>query len=205
MVIVFKVCQKRTYRPDQILRIDEKLVFMIMALFSGYFVIINQWWNELSSYEIKFMTMHILILALKIISTVYKKDEQFVYLSYHKNHSYLVIKLVKLVTKSLYYQMVLNNPKTIVFNLYAILNICEKLYEIFMLILTEIRCFRIEAGLKRRIVRSEPQIEMKCAICLKKMKEHVVLRCRHEFHMDCLAEWFIKSLSCPLCRSYAIF
>jgi len=53
-------------------------------------------------------------------------------------------------------------------------------------------------------VRFESQDQSKCAICLELYQRGeflTSLRCRHFFHVDCLARWFRRSTQCPLCRS----
>ena len=33
-------------------------------------------------------------------------------------------------------------------------------------------------------------------------KKYVILEeCKHEYHVDCLNDWFKRSTSCPTCRS----
>ena len=41
-----------------------------------------------------------------------------------------------------------------------------------------------------------------CAICYEKMKETGTerTRCQHEFHYDCLQQWFKHADTCPICR-----
>lgn len=39
-----------------------------------------------------------------------------------------------------------------------------------------------------------------CAICIDDVSEAPGLECGHLFHKDCLAEWFKKSRTCPVCR-----
>lgn len=34
--------------------------------------------------------------------------------------------------------------------------------------------------------------------------EHVVLKCKHKFHFDCLVKWMEKNNSCPICRGKVI-
>jgi hypothetical protein len=40
-----------------------------------------------------------------------------------------------------------------------------------------------------------------CAICWERMDDEVArLECGHEFHLDCLLEWWKRDESCPYCR-----
>jgi hypothetical protein len=46
-----------------------------------------------------------------------------------------------------------------------------------------------------------------CSICLALFFEGAptkVLRCQHEFHVDCIDAWLSTKNSCPLCRSLAV-
>ena len=55
----------------------------------------------------------------------------------------------------------------------------------------------------RREVRNEKLFEEGCVICLERYKKNdkiIVLKCNHIFHDECIEEWFISRLSCPLCR-----
>ncbi|GAQ85375.1 hypothetical protein KFL_002320090 [Klebsormidium nitens] len=40
-----------------------------------------------------------------------------------------------------------------------------------------------------------------CAICQEKMQSPISLRCHHVFCEDCVAEWFERERTCPLCRA----
>lgn len=40
-----------------------------------------------------------------------------------------------------------------------------------------------------------------CAICQEKMHAPISLRCQHVFCEDCVAEWFERERTCPLCRA----
>jgi hypothetical protein len=43
-----------------------------------------------------------------------------------------------------------------------------------------------------------------CSVCLQEFDLDVVVRrtvCQHVFHKDCLDEWCLKNLTCPMCRS----
>lgn len=41
-----------------------------------------------------------------------------------------------------------------------------------------------------------------CSICLDVIEDDVITlqKCKHQFHMSCIAMWFDKNNSCPLCR-----
>lgn len=42
-----------------------------------------------------------------------------------------------------------------------------------------------------------------CVVCLEFISQkHKVIRlhCNHEFHYDCISEWFSYSYSCPVCK-----
>jgi len=42
-----------------------------------------------------------------------------------------------------------------------------------------------------------------CPICLKSLNnkmEVTTLRCDHKFHFPCIRDWFIKNITCPVCR-----
>jgi hypothetical protein len=39
-----------------------------------------------------------------------------------------------------------------------------------------------------------------CSICLEKIINKLTLPCGHQFHSDCILDWFEKELSCPICR-----
>ncbi|KAK1353135.1 RING finger and transmembrane domain-containing protein 2-like [Heracleum sosnowskyi] len=40
-----------------------------------------------------------------------------------------------------------------------------------------------------------------CAICQEKMHAPIFLSCKHIFCEDCVAEWFERERTCPLCRA----
>ena len=44
---------------------------------------------------------------------------------------------------------------------------------------------------------------MECSICLEdiEFKFKKTLKCEHVFHKKCLYPWYIRSESCPLCRT----
>ena len=41
-----------------------------------------------------------------------------------------------------------------------------------------------------------------CGICISQLGEgyECKLECGHEYHMDCIFEWFNRDKSCPMCR-----
>ena len=42
---------------------------------------------------------------------------------------------------------------------------------------------------------------LSCLICLEKYNHYkVILPCGHNFHNDCIMNWFDKEKSCPICR-----
>ena len=47
-----------------------------------------------------------------------------------------------------------------------------------------------------------------CSICLESLSDHqsqiIELRCKHEFHLDCIHKYFAIKMECPLCRSFEI-
>lgn len=45
-------------------------------------------------------------------------------------------------------------------------------------------------------------MESMCVICNETFEhtEKIQTECGHEFHMDCISEWVIKTDNCPLCR-----
>jgi len=47
----------------------------------------------------------------------------------------------------------------------------------------------------------EPNFK-KCIICfnLITFTETITLDCEHMFHSDCIIEWLMRSLTCPICR-----
>jgi len=57
-----------------------------------------------------------------------------------------------------------------------------------------------------KILKSESDIKAIhecCVICLTNyvIKSKVIkISCGHEFHFDCLKQWFHKNSSCPKCR-----
>ena len=43
-----------------------------------------------------------------------------------------------------------------------------------------------------------------CCICLEKFKENEQLKklkCNHVFHKNCMINWFIEKMECPICRN----
>lgn len=62
---------------------------------------------------------------------------------------------------------------------------------------------------KYRIIRSENKTlahehnDISCSVCLDEYSDDEFicqLVCGHAFHIECIAEWFKKSFTCPLCR-----
>ena len=44
-----------------------------------------------------------------------------------------------------------------------------------------------------------------CQICHKKTNDNLlVLSCKHEFHLECITQWFIQSTTCTICRTSVI-
>lgn len=44
-----------------------------------------------------------------------------------------------------------------------------------------------------------------CVICITNFDEKDtlrMLRCEHKFHKDCIDNWFVRKLQCPVCRTY---
>lgn len=41
-----------------------------------------------------------------------------------------------------------------------------------------------------------------CSICYEKLydKQPEILKCKHQFHKECIREWFERDNRCPLCR-----
>uniref|UniRef100_M4F3Y5 RING-type domain-containing protein n=2 Tax=Brassica TaxID=3705 RepID=M4F3Y5_BRACM len=50
------------------------------------------------------------------------------------------------------------------------------------------------------------QTTSSCSICLQDWEEGQVgrklERCGHTFHMKCIDEWFLRQVSCPICRDH---
>ncbi|TNV76860.1 hypothetical protein FGO68_gene11953 [Halteria grandinella] len=47
-----------------------------------------------------------------------------------------------------------------------------------------------------------------CAICthdLEEGEDASTLQCKHQFHLNCVKEWFKKKAICPVCRANAKF
>jgi len=40
-----------------------------------------------------------------------------------------------------------------------------------------------------------------CSICQEKMKNPIILQCKHIFCEECVSEWFEREKTCPLCRA----
>ncbi|KAF8103959.1 hypothetical protein N665_0182s0065 [Sinapis alba] len=53
---------------------------------------------------------------------------------------------------------------------------------------------------------SDHQTTSSCSICLQDWEEGQVgrklERCGHTFHMKCIDEWFLRQISCPICRDH---
>ncbi|TNV76729.1 hypothetical protein FGO68_gene10106 [Halteria grandinella] len=48
--------------------------------------------------------------------------------------------------------------------------------------------------------------DVACAICYSDFQEGEdasTLKCKHQFHPDCVKEWFKKKAICPVCRASA--
>jgi hypothetical protein len=39
-----------------------------------------------------------------------------------------------------------------------------------------------------------------CSICLDKLVNKLIMPCGHQFHTDCILDWFKKNNTCPICR-----
>jgi len=54
-------------------------------------------------------------------------------------------------------------------------------------------------------VLPEVKLAKECSICFNPLKQsnYVLLNCEHSFCPSCIFAWFIKDLSCPLCRRKA--
>ena len=48
--------------------------------------------------------------------------------------------------------------------------------------------------------------ENDCSICMesKSEKENMKLKCGHEFHRECIGNWFKVNKTCPNCRNYEV-
>ena len=51
-------------------------------------------------------------------------------------------------------------------------------------------------------------LDDECSICLESLsddlKEIIALKCKHEFHFDCIHKYFAIKMECPLCRSFEV-
>lgn len=71
------------------------------------------------------------------------------------------------------------------------------------------------AGVDKKLISSLPVIQFssfscssggleECAICLAKFEDtdalHVLPKCRHAFHAECIVQWLANHRSCPVCR-----
>ena len=52
----------------------------------------------------------------------------------------------------------------------------------------------------RTAVCSKITTSRECVICLSVVDEGVCLPCGHVYHRKCIARWFHRSWSCPVCR-----
>ena len=45
-----------------------------------------------------------------------------------------------------------------------------------------------------------------CTICLEPLRDSEVfeLKCKHEFHLNCIHKYFAIKMECPLCRRYEV-
>tara|TARA_B100001057_G_C22221731_1_gene708527 strand:+ start:224 stop:559 length:336 start_codon:yes stop_codon:yes gene_type:complete len=46
-----------------------------------------------------------------------------------------------------------------------------------------------------------------CSICcgeISSTQGRYITKCNHEYHLECILPWFMKTTTCPLCRSYDI-
>jgi len=48
--------------------------------------------------------------------------------------------------------------------------------------------------------RGKCEMNDNCSICLAEMKNPIKLPCNHQFHAECVLDWFRRSGSCPICR-----
>ena len=39
-----------------------------------------------------------------------------------------------------------------------------------------------------------------CPICLEELINELVMPCGHQFHTNCILDWFEKNKNCPICR-----
>jgi Ring finger domain len=74
--------------------------------------------------------------------------------------------------------------------------------------------FRVKQSSSYRITKEDDDLESclsfeqhpSCAICLDRFKEGEDIcsaqnkNCRHEFHLECIFPWLLKSQDCPCCR-----
>ena len=47
-----------------------------------------------------------------------------------------------------------------------------------------------------------------CSICLSEMNDkdvYILKKCSHMFHKSCFSKWFVKSNTCPICRSIVAY
>lgn len=67
-------------------------------------------------------------------------------------------------------------------------------------------CSDLESNIPVNTVPSTDKGYPGCAICLERFKNGEDIcsaqnaECPHEFHLDCLFPWLLKSQDCPCCR-----
>lgn len=61
---------------------------------------------------------------------------------------------------------------------------------------------QITAILEKYIVPHGTKSKESCSICMNAIKKnkHVIFPCNHEYHYDCIMQWFIQKNICPVCR-----
>lgn len=62
---------------------------------------------------------------------------------------------------------------------------------------------RVQKEIRQRIREIELTVIKNgdtCSICLEPCVSGVKLECEHEFHKECIQEWFKTNMSCPNCR-----
>ena len=42
---------------------------------------------------------------------------------------------------------------------------------------------------------------LECSICLDKIKNEVILKCKHKFCKECIHKWLLENDTCPICRT----
>uniref|UniRef100_A0A0N4ZAH7 RING-type domain-containing protein n=1 Tax=Parastrongyloides trichosuri TaxID=131310 RepID=A0A0N4ZAH7_PARTI len=59
-----------------------------------------------------------------------------------------------------------------------------------------------------RICTKDASNDQQCIICLEKFgsedpnpeSEVIITQCKHNFHTECISQWFEKNADCPVCR-----